>query len=387
MLTPCRQIHENPELAWSEHHAHDTICNFLESHSFKITRGAYNFPTSFESRTAIPNLAGEKCKTINFNAEYDALPGIGHGCGHNLIATASLVGYLALSHLIKTYEVPAELQLLGTPAEEHGGGKIELFNAGAFKGVDLSLMAHPCPISNDSSVEFLGGCAGVRTTAKVGMAAVYSGKSAHAGAEPWEGINALDALVSAYNNVSMLRQQMSPDCRIHGAVAEAPKVANIIPDSTKVVYSVRGPSINVAEGLASRVEDCLRAGALATGCRCDVERENPYVDLLPNETLCKTYCAHMKRMGKKVEVMAKEILGASTDQGNISREMPALHPMFGIPCEAGIKIHSREFATVAGTKEAFEIAIVVGKALAMTGWDILTKEGTFQNVKKDFEEC
>lgn len=375
------QIHDTPETAWQEHHAHDVICEFLEANSFNTTRHAYGLATALESRT----VSGDKGRTINFNAEYDALPGIGHGCGHNLIATASIVGYVTLSHLIKRYSIDATLQLLGTPAEELGGGKVVLLENGAFRGVDVSLMAHPCPISNNGSVEYPGGCAGLLTNSHIGIFATYSGKSAHAGAEPWEGVNALDALVSAYNNVSMLRQQMRPDCRIHGAVIEAPKAANIIPESTKTFYSIRAPKMAAADELAKKVEACLSAGALATGCGYSIKREAAYQDLLPNLPLCEAYKSHMKAAGKDVQVLATEVVRASTDQGNVSHVMPALHPMFGIPCDAGIKIHSKEFAEVAGTEQAFEMAVIVGKALAMTGWDLLTQEGMFEKAKADFE--
>jgi amidohydrolase len=303
-----------------------------------------------------------------------------------LISTASLVGYLALSHLIQTYNVEGTIQLLGTPAEEGGGGKIELLKAGAYKDVDVSLMAHPLPVADDGSVQYPGGCAGVRTNAKQGLSATFIGKSAHAGAEPWHGINALDALVTAYNNVSMLRQQMHPSCRVHSAIVEAPKVANIIPERTKAAYSVRATSLGAAVELTNRVEACIHAGALATGCSCSIDREEPYAELRPVRSLCEAYTSHMKLFGKDVEVMATEILGASTDQGNVSQEMPALHPMFGISCKPGINIHSAEFAEVAGTKEAFDMAVVVGKALALTGWNLLTQNELFFGAKRDFEE-
>lgn len=374
------QIHDNPELAWEEHRAHNTLCSFLESHSFQPTRRAYGFDTSFECRTTI----GKGGRTINFNAEYDALPGIGHGCGHNLISTASLVAYLALSHLMKSYTVEGTIQLLGTPAEELGGGKIELLKAGAYKGVDVSLMAHPFPVANDGSVLYPGGSAGVRLNAKQGLDATFTGKSAHAGGEPWLGINALDALVSAYNNVSMLRQQMHPSYRVHSAIIEAPKVANIIPQRTKAAYSIRAVTLGEAVALTNKVETCIQAGALATGCSCSIDREEPYAELRLIQSLCETYTLHMKSFGKEVEMMAQEVLGGSTDQGNVSQEMPSLHPMFGVSCKPGINIHSADFAEVAGTKGAFDMAVVVGKALALIGWNLLTQKELFLKVQQEF---
>jgi amidohydrolase len=288
---------------------------------------------------------------------------------------------------MKTYGIDGTVQLLGTPAEELGGGKALLLQAGAYDGVDVSLMAHPCPVANDGTVRYPGGCAGLRSNAKIGISATYSGKSAHAGAEPWEGINALDALVSGYINVGLLRQQMTPDCRIHGAIVQAPKVANIIPDQTKTAYSIRASTIAAAEKLTQKVDACLRAGALATGCSCSIESGDVYADLVPNPTLCENYSSHMKSFGKDVEIISSEIMGGSTDQGNVSHVMPALHPMFGIPCRPGINIHSREFAEVAGTSDAFEMAIVVGKAMALTGWDVMTKDVIFKSAREDFGEA
>ncbi|KIW03939.1 hypothetical protein, variant [Verruconis gallopava] len=285
------------------------------------------------------------------------------------------------------YQIDGTLQLLGTPAEELGGGKIALLEAGAYKDADVSLMAHPYPVPNDGSVKFPDGCAGLRSNAHIGLSVAYTGRSAHAGAEPWEGINSLDALVSAYNNVSMLRQQMKPDCRVHGAIVEAPKVANVIPDRTSATFSVRAPTIAAAEELAQRVDACLKAGAVATGCECSIKKHPSYADLIPNRTLCESYSSHMRSLGRRVEVMSTEVLGASTDQGNVSYAVPALHPMFGVSCGPGINIHSREFAEVAGTGEAFEAAVVVGKALALTGWDLLTQEATSICTKEDFKNA
>jgi amidohydrolase len=235
----------------------------LNENGYKVTKPAYGLETALEARS------GSGGRLVNFNAEYDALPGLGHACGHNLIATASVTAFLALSAALKELKVPGRTQLLGTPAEESGGGKIALLRAGAYEGVNVSLMAHPGPTV--PSKEGFTGTAGLHTIAHLGIDATFRGRSAHAGINPWNGSNALDALVCAYNNISVLRQQMKPDARVHGCILEAPKVANIIPDLTKVGYSIRSPNAKDVEELGRKVKNCLQAGALATDCQVTFE--------------------------------------------------------------------------------------------------------------------
>ncbi|KAL3248681.1 hypothetical protein ABHI18_011927 [Aspergillus niger] len=217
-----REIWCNPETAYQEHRAHDTICDFLEKQGFTVTRHAYGLDTSFEA------ISGSGGRLINFNAEYDALPDIGHACGHNLITTSSVAAFLALSTVLKQYGIPGRTQLLGTPAEENGGGKAKLIDLGAYKGVDVSLMAHAGPKELFPGV-VTDSVGGVRMNARKELHCEFTGRSAHAGGNPWEGINALDALVTSYNNVAVLRQQLRPDERIHCAFLDTPTVANIIP--------------------------------------------------------------------------------------------------------------------------------------------------------------
>ncbi|KAH2098526.1 hypothetical protein KXW65_001798 [Aspergillus fumigatus] len=298
-----REIWSNPETAYQEHKAHETICAFLEAQGCTVTRHAYGLDTSFEAT------CGSGGPLINFNAEYDALPGIGHACGHNLITTSSVAAFLALSALLKKYGIPGRAQLLGTPAEENGGGKRKLIEKGAYNGVDISLMAHAGPKKLFPGVDS-DGIAGVLMNARKEIHCEFTGKSAHAGGNPWDGINALDALVSAYNNVSVLRQQMQPDERVHVAFTETPTVANVIPERTKAFWQVRR---------------------------------------------------------------------------NVSYLVPTLHAMFAVADQEGLFLHHSSFATAAGTDTAHEEAVIVGKSLAMIGWDMLTDEGLFQTAKKQWE--
>lgn len=238
---------------------------------------------------------------------------------------------------------------------------------------------------SDYSKRGVLGCAGFLSVASYNIQGTYHGVSAHAGATPWEGINALDALVSAYINVSMLRQQILPSERINGAIVEAPKPSsNAIPALTKTEYTARSPTIRGARNLASRIKQCLEAGALATGCKLDIKEKSGYADLRVNEALCSSFLHHIAVEGIEV-LTTDEPVSAATDQGNVSYVVPSLHAVIGIPVADGSKNHTAGFTQAAGTTVAYERAIISGKAMAMTGWDVLTDDGLYEQVKQHFE--
>jgi amidohydrolase len=313
------QIHSNPELAWEETIAHDTLTRFLSAQKiYNVTESAYGIKTAFEATCVSPLTSQVEGRTINFNAEYDALPGIGHACGHNLIAISSLAAFIGLSAAVREFNVAGKVQLLGTPAEEVGGGKNALLDAGAFKGVDVSLMGHPIPKpvpGGRGYDEGITGIAGMPSVAHLGLFATFHGKNAHAGMNPWDGVNALDALVCAYNNISVLRQQMRPDERVHGCVVEAPKVNNVIPDMTKLNYSVRSATMDGCRKLGDKVVACFNAAALATGCTVEISEEAMYADLRVNKTLCEQYASKASRYGERILPTSEEPFAGSTDQG------------------------------------------------------------------------
>ncbi|GFF22393.1 peptidase M20 domain-containing protein 2 [Aspergillus udagawae] len=355
-----KNIHENPELAYEEHHAHDTLCAFLESLNIPVTRHAYGISTAFEATV------GDQGRCVNFNAEYDALPEIGHACGHNLIATASVTGFLALAYAIKKFGLPGQAQLLGTPAEEDGGGKIDLITAGAYKKVDFH------PMSEDELLDRKAtGIAGRSSISLYDIICTYEGVSARAGVNPWEGVNALDAIVMAYNGISMLRQQIRPDERIHGAIVQAPSITNAIPELTKTKYTVRSPTIKGTKVLGERVRRCLEAGALATGCKVKLEESTIYADLVVNSSLCEEFAQKMADQGDRILQMDNVPMAGSTDQGNVSHLVPALHGLVGIPVSDGAKNHTHEFTAAAGTDTAHTRIVSARIAMAMTGWRYL----------------
>lgn len=263
-----RTIHSNPELAYKEFIAHDTISTLLEKLGFQVQRSAWGLQTSFDATIG----AGDR--QVIFCAEYDALPGIGHSCGHNLIATSSIAAFIGAATAMSELGIEGRLRLLGTPAEEAGGGKVDLINAGAFnppESVLAAIMAHPTPAHHVPSPDYAG-TAGMKLIACEAVRVEFKGKPAHAAGEPWNGVNALDAAVSSYNNVAMLRQQIEPDDRIHGVFEVGGTVPNVIPDYTRMHWGIRSPTATRCEKLVGRVKKCFEAGASAAGCEMDTSR-------------------------------------------------------------------------------------------------------------------
>lgn len=270
------QIWSDPELAYAEHNAHDNICalfDSLKSHGYQVRRKAHGLDTALE----IEFTHGTGGRVVAFNAEYDALPGIGHACGHNLIATSSIAAFVATCEAMKVHSRSSSgpgftVRLLGTPAEESGGGKVKLIEAGAYKDVDACLMVHPVPMAPGnpdllSMATVIEG--GFLANDKVQV--TFTGKPAHAAAAPWEGINALDAVVAAYVNISLLRQQIIPSQKIHGVVVNGGDRPNIIPMSTTVDYSIRSPTLKSLKPLTEKVVKCFEAAATATGCKVEFD--------------------------------------------------------------------------------------------------------------------
>ncbi|KAJ6134436.1 hypothetical protein N7523_000758 [Penicillium sp. IBT 18751x] len=379
LVTPLRELNQKaPELAYEEHKAHDVICDFLQSQGIPTTRHAYGLSTAFE---ALVGRTPGRC--VNFNAEYDALPDIGHACGHNLIATASVTGFVALAFVIREFGLPGQAQLLGTPAEEDGGGKIDLIQAGAYRLPDISLMMHPVS-EEEFTAHGVHGIGGRSSISCYDLIAAYKGVSAHAADSPWDGVNALDAVVSAYNNISMMRQQIQPTERIHGAILQAPTITNAIPELTRVKYTIRSPTVERTRALGARVKTCLEAGALATGCEIELEETRLYANLVVNAPLCKAFQEYMGDQGEQIWSSDDTPVSASTDQGNVSHVVPALHAIIGIPVKDGARNHTHQFTFAAGTNEAHNMTITAGKALAMTGWKVLMDDEFYQHVKAAF---
>src|SRR5437868_14852840 len=309
LIEASHRIHEKPELLFEEHFAAELLCGALEGAGLEVERGAYGLETAFAAR------AGTEGPTIAVLCEYDALPGIGHGCGHNIIATAGLGAGLAAAALAD--DVGGRVVVLGTPAEEGGGGKIYMGEAGAFDGVDAALMVHP---ADQDLLE-------MNVIAIATWEVEYFGEAAHAAAFPHLGRNALDAAVLGYNAVAALRQHIKPNERVHGVFTEAGHKPNIVPDHTVAEWYVRSGTIASLQPLKERVLACLHAGADAAGCRMEHRVTCPeYSDLRTNPTMADLYRANSERVGRQPRHADNGVLG-STDMGNVSYLVPSIHPM------------------------------------------------------------
>lgn len=345
------EIHTYKELAFEEVRSSEAIAGLLADGGFDIDRGTGDLPTAFTAT------AGSGELTVALCVEYDALPDIGHACGHNLIAGASVAAALALKPHVD--ELGITLKAIGTPAEEHGGGKALLLERGAFDGVSLALMVHPV----QDGVTY--NPAGTSAQAVGRYKATFTGKAAHAAAAPHLGVNAADAAVLSQVAVGLLRQQIPGDHRIALYVAEAGHVTNIIPERAVVEFECRAFSLREYEALLERVRRCFDGAAVATGTTLTVESAEPlYEPLLQDDALAAYWTEAMDEFGKDTSPSAG-ISGGSTDMGNISQVIPSLHPWLSIP-GADVPIHSHAFAALADSPEAYSVMFEAATALAWT---------------------
>ncbi|KAI1788274.1 aminoacylase 1-like protein 2, partial [Ganoderma leucocontextum] len=335
-------IHDHPETKFEEHHAHDVLTAFVEKYGFQVTRHHF-LDTAWVAKYS----RGSGGRTLGVNSELDALPGIGHACGHNLIAIAGVAVAIAVKAALDKFDISGSVILLGTPAEEGGSGKAILLDHGAYDGMDACIMCHPTP-GPPWSVS-LSSCLALQH-----MTAEFSGPTAHAALSPWEGQNALDAAVLAYTNISVLRQQLKPSHRVHGIFEGKGWAPNIIPDYSKMFRYVRAPTRAKVEAAVPRVKACFEAAGLATGCKVKLEMPVGQMtfDIGQNQVLSTSgdECADIYSKNFGPVDFEYGIQSASTDFGNITYALPALHPSFSIPTEGSN--HTPGFTIAAGTKEA-----------------------------------
>jgi amidohydrolase len=363
------KIHDHPELAFQEVKAAGWLSEFLERQGFKVERGVAGVDTAF--RGTIETGDGP---TIAILCEYDALPSIGHACGHNVIATAGVGAGAALAALRE--KLPkGRVQVIGTPAEEGGGGKVKLIRGGIFKTVDAAMMIH----GFDRWILHQDLLGIVRCRFE------FTGKAAHASADPWEGVNALDAVIQTFNNVSMLRQQVRPEARIHGIVNDGGAAPNIIPEFAAATFYVRAAEIEYMWALQKRVIACAEGAARATGCTLKVveQPDNAYEPLKRNATLLELFRANARTFGVVESPESRERMGSS-DIGNVSQVIPAIQPMVQIAPE-GTPIHSRAFADAAVKPLARDGMLKSAKIMAMTTCDLLADPTLVKEARREFE--
>lgn len=366
LIEVARFLHQHPELAFEERKAKACLTKVLGRHGFQIEDGIGGLETAF---LASPRKGSP---TIAFLAEYDALPELGHACGHNLIAAASLGAALALKPLLENLE--GTILLIGCPAEEKGGGKIPLVRAGIFDPMDCALLIHP-----DNRTVIAS-----RSLAMRRLSVEFFGKAAHAAAAPHLGINALDAIILSFVHVNALRQHLWPDARVHGIITHGGRAANIIPDYASARFIIRAQDSGYLEELHRKIEACFRGAAWGTGAKLKLAVEgDDYEPLLPNEGLASLFRNHLEALGIPVQDAPEEGLG-STDVGNVSRVVPAIQPSIAI-CRPPIACHSPEFAEAAGSEEGERVMLLAAKALALTALDLLTDRGKLAQVRAEFE--
>ncbi|KAF7970951.1 hypothetical protein HWV62_22531 [Athelia sp. TMB] len=360
-------IHDHPELGFQERFAHDKLTDFMEKNGFVVTRHYLGLETAW--RAEFTN--GKGGRVIGVNSEMDALPGVGHGCGHNLIAIAGAGVAVGIQAALRKHDLPGKVILLGTPAEEEGGGKILLLKRGGYNEMDICVMCHPSQQTSDA--EFPS------TLALEHITVEYTGRTAHAAAAPWEGQNALDAAFLAYSSISVLRQQIKPDHRIHGIVEGKNWEPNVIPDYAKMRWIIRAPTWAEVVELRARVIACFEAAALATSCKARIGLEDKgYYDLRHNDVLAHDF-ANVLDSRYGLSTNDGGATGASTDFGNVTYEMPSIHPVFAIPSPSGGN-HTAAFAEAARTPEAHKACIAITKGLAITGLRALQDKEFFEQV-------
>jgi amidohydrolase len=362
-------IHDHPELGYKEVQACGWLSDFLTAKGFKVEQGVAGIDTAF--RATIETGAGP---TIAILCEYDALPGIGHACGHNVIA-ASGAGAGAALAAVRDRLPPGRIQVIGTPAEEGGGGKIRLIQGGVFTDVDCAMMIH----GFDRTLLHQDLLGVVRTTFE------FTGKAAHASADPWAGINALDACIQTFNAISMLRQQMRPDCRIHGIITNGGAAPNIIPEYSAAIFSVRAPQIDSMWELYRRVVACAQGAARAAGAGLTVtQHDTVYEPLRSSRVMLDLFAANMKTAGLSEGEPIPDRLGSS-DIGNVSQVIPAIQPMVAI-APTGMAIHTREFAEAAIKPLARAGFVAAAKTMAMTTLDLLADPALVAKTKEEFAQ-
>ncbi|MEV0279604.1 amidohydrolase [Streptomyces sp. NPDC050610] len=348
-----RALHAEPELSFEEHASAARLAELLDGAGFAVERGAYGL------ETAVVGSYGSGDLTVGMCAEYDALPGIGHACGHNVICAAGAGAAIGLAAAAEVLGI--RVVLLGTPAEEAGGGKVLMLERGAFDGVTVAMMAHPARYDDVDPRS--------STTSVSRFEVTFTGRSAHAALSPESGVNAGDAAVVAQVAVGQLRQQLPDGFRVAGVVRDGGERSNIIPERTVLEWEVRTPTAEQLGSLKERVQACFEGAAIATGCSVAFRPTQPdYLDLRNDSWLMDAYAEGLRATGRTVEAPPVQPvrLGASTDMGNVTHALPAIHPSIGILGAEGSP-HTREFTRCTVGAAADDAVLAAARAMAWTG--------------------
>jgi amidohydrolase len=358
-------IHDNPELGLEEEKASAWLTGYLEDSGFSVERGIAGLSTAFRATY------GRRSPRIALLAEYDALPGIGHACGHNIIGTSATGAGVASRPIID--QLGGSVVVLGTPAEEGLGGKIDMAKAGAFQGIDAAMIVHP-DVRNIITIQALA-CSTLDVE--------FFGKPAHAAAQPYEGINALEAMILAFTSINSLRQHMREGGRVHGIITDGGEAPNIVPAHSAAVFLVRALDNNYLEELKDKVVNCFTGASVASGARLEYSwRDKAYAPMKNNATLAQLFSQNLESLRRNVEAFQPQFGLGSTDMGNVSQLVPSIHPTIAI-ASPEVLIHTPEFATAAASEAGHEGLMDAAEAMAMTVLDIL-QPGVLDKIKQDF---
>jgi amidohydrolase len=364
-------IGENPELGHEEFKSSAILIETLEKHGFSVEKGTCGLPTAFRA-VYDSGIAGA---AIGLMAEYDALPEVGHACGHNLIGTMAIAAGIGLSKAVG--ETGGKVIVYGTPAEETKGGKVTMAENGIFDELDVAMMVHPLSKYLKSG----------RSLAMDAIQFEFFGKSAHAAASPEKGINALDAVLQTFNSINALRQHITSDARIHGIIPEGGKAANVVPDYASAQFYVRASSRSYVNELVEKVKACAQGAALQTGAEMKASfYEFSYDDMQTNQQLSDAFTKELIGLGIDPGEIHEDRDGSgSLDMGNVSQAVPSIHPYIKI-CNEDFACHTHEFREAAMSSQAQEAMILGAKAMALTGYEILASEELLQSIKEEFKK-
>ena len=356
------------EIAFEERQSAAYLADLMESAGFSVTRGYCEMPTSFRAE-----MCGSKpAPTVALIAEYDALPRIGHACGHNLISSCTIGAALALKSVMK--DLPGRIVVIGAPAEESGGGKAFLVERGAFKDVDTAIIAHP------SNRTFIA----ARALAWEPLRMKFYGKPAHAGSSPHEGVNALNAIIETFNSINALRQHVTSDVRVHGIITHGGDAVNVVPAFTQGDFLVRAGTVDHLKETVKRVKACATGAALSAGATVEFEQTGPiYEPVKGNRPLEEAMARNLEAVGVPYAMGGSEVNMGSTDVGNVSQAIPALHPLYAISGPEVIS-HTLEFARASDSEFALERTRDVAIAMDLTCVDVLCDAGLLGRVKDAF---
>ena len=365
LLGLSHRIHAHPEGGFEEHEASAAVAEILASAGFAVEHPAGSLSTAIRARLK----GGEPGPRIAILAEYDALRGLGHGCGHNIIASAAVGAVLGLAQL--RAELPGEVVFYGTPAEEDLAGKQVMLDDGLFAGVDAAMMIHA---SNMTHVE-------LALLASVDVEVVYTGAQAHAASDPWRGRNALDALLLLFQSVGLWRQQLKPDARVHGIVTDGGTAVNIIPARAAGHFRLRSANQDDHADMEARFRDMAEAAAVAADCEAEIRSFARAMTMRHNHALGHRFAANLAALGVQEGPVSTRL--GSSDIGNVSHSLPTIHPMLGITDEP-VPLHSVAFRELAITERGDAAVLVGATALAQTAWDALSDPAALEAAWDEF---